>query len=145
LPGGKSVPVPSRKRPYPVPLRGKKKERAERRAAARQRPVGWIYTMRCSAIPGLMKVGRTSRAPGKRLMEHLVALHDRGVRNATVEMWACASQTIQEHEAAVLMMLDDVRLPGERETFRCPAERVLRAMATVTGSEPVPLTRADCV
>ena len=92
---------------------------------------GWVYILTNPAMPGLVKIGLTTRNPSARSAELTAAT---GVPLPFVIAWSRAVSDCAYVESAVHRMLDDRRVSGKREFFRCnvaTARQVIEAAAGV--------------
>lgn len=90
---------------------------------------GWVYILTNEAMPGLVKIGCTTRNPKERAAE---LSSSSGVPLPFVVGWARAVSDCAYVEKAVHRMLDDRRVNGKRESFRvdvATAQQVIEAAA----------------
>jgi hypothetical protein len=90
---------------------------------------GWVYILTNPHMPGLVKVGMTTRTPTDRLAELTAAS---GVPAPFKLEWCRAVSNCAAVERSVHRMLDDRRVSGRREFFRCDvatARQVVEASA----------------
>ena len=91
---------------------------------------GWVYILTNEAMPGMVKIGLTTRTPKERAAELSGAT---GVPLPFVVAWARAVSDCDHVERAVHRMLDDKRVSGRRESFRVDvhtARQVIEAVAS---------------
>jgi T5orf172 domain len=92
---------------------------------------GYIYVLSNTEMPGLLKIGQTTRAVADRVAELNAAT---GVPCPFfVEAWFESSDPLS-HEAEIHKLLSAGRLPN-REFFRVSISEATRAARTVTGSD----------
>jgi hypothetical protein len=101
-------------------------------------PQGWVYVLVNSSIPGLAKVGRTTRPPAERVAELSAAT---GVPTPFVLAFEQAFAECEQAERDIHAELDrrGCRLAANREFFRgSPNEivRVVLQVASVAGDGP---------
>lgn len=90
---------------------------------------GWIYVLTNEAMPGIVKIGLTTRNPKDRAGE---LSSSSGVPLPFVVAWARAVSDCAAVESSVHRMLHDRRVSGRREAFRCDvatARQVIEAAA----------------
>ena len=90
---------------------------------------GWVYILTNPAMPGLVKIGLTTRSLTERAAELTAAT---GVPVPFVVAWGRAVSDCAAVEGTVHRMLDDRRVSGKREFFRCDvatARQVIEAGA----------------
>lgn len=90
---------------------------------------GWVYILTNPSMPGLVKIGLTTRALSARAAELTAAT---GVPTPFVIAWGRAVSDCAAVETAVHRMLDDRRVSGKREFFCCDvttARQVIEAAA----------------
>lgn len=93
---------------------------------------GWVYILTNPSMPGLVKVGLTTRALDARAAELTAAT---GVPTPFVVAWGRAVSDCAYVEAAVHRMLDDRRVSGKREFFRCDVATARLVIEAAAGSE----------
>lgn len=93
---------------------------------------GWVYVLTNPAMPGLVKIGLTSRNPQARAAELTRAT---GVPAPFVIAWCRAVSDCAYVEAAVHRMLSGKRVSGRREFFRCEAKTARQAIEAAAGSK----------
>ena len=91
---------------------------------------GWVYVLTNSAMPGLVKIGLTTRNPRDRAAELTAAT---GVPAPFVIAWCRAATDCAYVEAAVHRMLDDRRVSGKREFFRCDVQTARQVIEAAAG------------
>ena len=86
---------------------------------------GWLYVLTNPAMPGLCKVGMTTRTPEQRAAE----LHDTGsaVPYDVAAAWPVDDVQVAERDAH--MSLAPYRISREREWFRVPASKAIEILA----------------
>ena len=90
---------------------------------------GWVYVLTNAAMPDLVKIGMTGRNPATRAAELTAAT---GVPAPFVIAWSRAVSDCAAVEASVHRLLDNRRVSGNREFFRCDvatARQVIEAAA----------------
>jgi TPR repeat protein len=98
---------------------------------------GYLYILSNSEMPGLLKIGQTTRSVGDRVAELNSAT---GVPAPfAVEAWF-ESADPQCHETELHKILTRCRLPN-REFFRVTIEEAIAAARRITGREPAGSTR----
>lgn len=107
-----------------------------RAAATSRNPQGWVYASLGVHLPGVVKVGMTSRHPKKRFMESSAHPALRGLGWRRVEIWAARASDKRVAEGMAHSLLEAYRLPGERELFRTDIERAKAALREACGCEP---------
>jgi hypothetical protein len=94
---------------------------------------GYLYILSNAHMPGLLKIGLTTRSVSERVAELNSAT---GVPTAfTVEAYF-ESRDPDAHEAAIHQRLDQYRVPS-REFFKIGIKETLAVARAVTGCEPV--------
>jgi hypothetical protein len=105
---------------------------------------GWVYILTNPAMPGLVKIGLTTRTPTLRAAELSAAT---GVPLPYEVAWARAVSDCPTVESAVHRMLDDRRVNGRRESFRCDVATARRVIEAAAGAKlgraykPAPVRR----
>ncbi len=92
---------------------------------------GWVYILTNEAMPGLVKIGLTTRTPKERAAELSSAT---GVPLPFVVAWARAVSDCATVEKAVHRMLDDKRVNGKRESFRVDVATARQVIEAAAGS-----------
>lgn len=90
---------------------------------------GWVYILTNPAMPGLVKIGLTTRSPTERMAELTKAT---GVPEPFVMVWNRAVRDCGQVEETAHRMLKDRRVHQGREFFRCDpatAQQVIEAAA----------------
>jgi hypothetical protein len=93
---------------------------------------GWVYVLTNAAMPGLVKIGLTTRNPTVRASELTAAT---GVPAPFVIAWCRAVSDCAYVESAVHRMLDDRRVSGKREFFRCDVKTARQVIEAAAGSK----------
>jgi hypothetical protein len=93
---------------------------------------GWVYVLTNSAMPGLVKIGLTTRNPTIRASELTAAT---GVPAPFVIAWCRAVSDCAYVESAVHRMLDDRRVSGKREFFCCDVKTARQVIEATAGSK----------
>ncbi len=104
---------------------------------------GWVYVLVNSSIPGLAKVGCTTRPPADRAAELSAAT---GVATPFVIAFEQSFAACAEAERQIHAELDrrGLRVAPNREFFRGPASEIIRVILDVAqSSEPPPAAAAD--
>ncbi len=99
---------------------------------------GWVYVLTNPAMPGLVKIGLTSRDPQARAAELTQAS---GVPAPFALAWCRGVADCAAVEAAVHRMLADRRVSGRREFFRCTAKAARQVIETAAGAKLEPPCR----
>jgi hypothetical protein len=105
---------------------------------------GWVYILTNPAMPGLVKIGLTTRTPTLRAAELSGAT---GVPLPYEVAWARAVSDCAFIEGVVHRMLDDRRINGKRESFRCDVATARQVIETAVGGKlgraykPAPVRR----
>lgn len=92
---------------------------------------GWVYILTNEAMPGMVKIGLTTRTPKERAAELSGAT---GVPLPFVVAWARAVSDCDYVEKAVHRMLDDKRVNGKRESFRVDVATGRQVIEAAAGS-----------
>jgi hypothetical protein len=92
---------------------------------------GWVYVLTNAAMPGMVKIGLTTRTPKERAAELSAAS---GVPLPFVVAWARAVSDCAYVETAVHRMLDDKRVNGKRESFRVDVKTARQVIEAAAGS-----------
>ena len=92
---------------------------------------GWVYILTNEAMPGMVKIGLTTRTPKERAAELSGAT---GVPLPFVVAWARAVSDCAYVEKAVHRMLDDKRVNGKRESFRVDVATARQVIEAGAGS-----------
>ena len=93
---------------------------------------GWVYVLTNPAMPGLVKIGLTTRTPKERAAELSGAS---GVPLPYAVAWARAVSDCAYVEKAVHRMLDDRRVSGKREAFRCDVATARQVIEAAAGAK----------
>ena len=93
---------------------------------------GWVYILTNEALPGMVKIGLTTRTPTERAGELTAAS---GVPLPFVVAWARAVSDCAYVEAAVHRMLDDRRVSGKREFFRVDPQTARQVIEAAAGTK----------
>jgi hypothetical protein len=107
---------------------------------------GWVYILTNEAMPGMVKIGLTTKTPKERAAELSSAT---GVPLPFVVAWARAVSDCDYVERVVHRMLDDRRVNEKRESFRVDVATARQVIEAGAGSMlgrsyragPVPLRR----
>lgn len=95
---------------------------------------GWIYILSSPAMPGILKIGHTTRKPEIRAVELSDAT---GIPCAFVSEFVQAVPDSEAAEATVHRLLSDKRPSPNREFFICSVDEGKAAIAaTVAGAKP---------
>lgn len=86
---------------------------------------GYVYILTNEAMPGLVKIGKTTRDPEGRARE----LHQTGVPFPFVVAESLFAPDCHELEAHVHSALSDLRVRADREFFRCELGVAVQALA----------------
>ena len=92
---------------------------------------GWVYILTNPAMPGLVKIGLTTRSLTERAAELTAAT---GVPVPFVVAWGRAVSNCASVERTVHRMLDDRRVSGKREFFRCDVSTARSVIEAGAGS-----------
>ncbi len=92
---------------------------------------GWVYILTNEAMPGLVKIGLTTRTPKERAAE---LSSSSGVPLPYAVVWARAVSDCAYVEQVVHRMLDDRRVNGKRESFRCDVATARQVIEAGAGS-----------
>ena len=92
---------------------------------------GWVYILTNEAMPGLVKIGLTTRTPKERAAELSRAT---GVLLPYVVAWARPVSDCAYVEKAVHRMLDDKRVNKDREGFRVTVKTGRQVIEAAAGS-----------
>lgn len=92
---------------------------------------GWVYVLTNEAMPGLVKIGLTTRTPKERAAE---LSSSSGVPLPFTVAWARAVSDCATVETAVHRMLDDKRINGKRESFRVDVATARQVIEAAAGS-----------
>lgn len=95
-------------------------------------PVGWIYAMTNPSMPGLTKVGMTTREPEARLLEANTSGTWGPPTPYTLEFAKKVSNPLQK-ETAVHIIMEKERIHPRREFFRISPEEVLKLFDLIDG------------
>lgn len=98
--------------------------------AAPSKP-GWVYILTNEAMPGMVKIGLTTRTPKERAAELSGAS---GVPLPYAVAWARAVSDCAYVEIVVHRMLDDRRVNGKREAFRVDVATARQVIEAAAGS-----------
>jgi T5orf172 domain len=93
---------------------------------------GWVYVLTNPAMPGLVKIGLTTRNPSARAAELTAAT---GVPAPFVIAWCRAVSDCAFVESAVHRLLDDRRASGKREFFRCDVKTARQVIEAAAGAK----------
>ena len=93
---------------------------------------GWVYILTNPALPGMVKVGLTTRSLTERAGELTAAS---GVPLPFVVAWGRAVTDCAFVEKAVHRMLDDRRVSGKREFFRCDVATARQVIEAAAGAK----------
>ena len=93
---------------------------------------GWVYILVNPALPGMVKVGLTTRTPTQRAGE---LTSSSGVPLPFVVAWARAVSDCASVEASVHRMLDDRRVSGKREFFRVDVNTARQVIEAAAGAK----------
>jgi hypothetical protein len=93
---------------------------------------GWVYILTNPALPGMVKVGLTTRSLTERAAELTAAS---GVPLPFVVAWGRAVTDCAYVEKAVHRMLDDRRVSGKREFFRCDVATARQVIEAAAGAK----------
>ena len=102
--------------------------------------VGFLYILSHPHMPGLLKIGFTTRPVEERVQE---LSSSTGVPGAFTPEAYFISDSPEAHEAEVFRLLSPHRLPG-KEFFRSDVVHVMKTMETVAGRAPC-YARAEIV
>jgi hypothetical protein len=100
---------------------------------------GFVYVLTNKAMPGLVKVGFSTRSPAERAAE----LSTTGVPFPFTVAFSAGVENPLEAEAAVHLALTRYRASADREFFRIPIEDAVTAVEEACGLGGNPL-RSDC-
>src|SRR5437762_2651063 len=103
----------------------------EARTMSEPRP-GWVYVLTNTSMPGLVKVGLTSRNPWTRAAELTSAT---GVPSPFSIAWCRAVSDCAFVEATVHRMLDNRRVSAGREFFRCDVKMARQVIEAAAGAK----------
>lgn len=104
----------------------------------RQPEEGWLYVIENPSIPGMVKVGMTTRTPEERAAE----LHATGTPTPFVVAHAWQVDDVTEAERAAHAALRRFRVSSDREWFTVPATAAVEALTGVLGqAAPRPRSR----
>jgi hypothetical protein len=92
---------------------------------------GWVYILTNEAMPGMVKIGLTTKTPKERAAE---LSSPSGVPLPFVVAWARAVSDCAYVEKAVHRMLDDKRVNGKRESFRVDVATARQVIEAAAGS-----------
>ncbi len=92
---------------------------------------GWVYILTNPALPGMVKVGLTTRNLAARAAE---LASSSGVPLPFAVTWARAVTDCAMVERAVRRMLDDKRVSGKREFFRVDVATARQVIEAAAGS-----------
>lgn len=93
---------------------------------------GWLYLMTNPAMPGLVKVGMTTRSPEERAQE----LASTGVPMPFTVAAAWAVDDVRAAERAAHAALARHRVDDAREWFRLSADQAIAALGRFDGHRP---------
>lgn len=95
--------------------------------------VGWLYVLANSSMPGLVKVGKTTRKPGDRSSELSSVT---GVPTPFIVVYEQLFESCDDAELFVHTFLErkGFRVASNREFFNAPINDVIRAIAEAPGS-----------
>ena len=93
---------------------------------------GWVYILTNPAMPGLVKIGLTTRTPKERAAE---LSGSSGVPMPYAVAWARAVADCAAIEKVVHRMLDDRRVNGKREAFRCDVNTARQVIEAAAGMQ----------
>lgn len=104
--------------------------------------VGHVYALTNASMPGLVKVGMTTRAPGERAAELSAST---GVPTPFAVVFDIAVNDVFEAENAVhdRLTMMGYRLTGDREFFNAPLKTVIAVMTEVGGVAPAPMSASS--
>lgn len=92
---------------------------------------GWVYVVSNPAMPGLVKVGFTTKHPKERALE----LKGTGVPDSFVAEYAVRVQRPRALERAVHEHLRQLGLGAGKEWFKCPKEQAVAALLELGAEE----------
>lgn len=92
---------------------------------------GWVYILTNPALPGMVKIGLTTRTPAARAAE---LTGSSGVPLPFAVAWARAVSDCAFVETAVHRMLDDRRVSGKREFFRVNVNTARQVIEAASGA-----------
>ena len=95
---------------------------------------GWLYLMTNPAMPGLVKVGMTTRSPEERAQE----LASTGVPMPFTVAAAWPVDDVRAAESAAHAALARHRVDDAREWFRLSADQAIAALGRFDGHQPAP-------
>ena len=93
--------------------------------------LGWVYILTNEAMPGMVKIGLTTRTPKERAAELSASS---GVPLPFKVAWARAVPDCAYVEKAVHRMLDDKRVSASRESFRVDVTTARQVIEAAAGS-----------
>lgn len=93
---------------------------------------GWVYILTNPSMPGLVKIGLTTRSLETRAAELAAAT---GVPVPFVIAWGRAVSDCAYVERVVHRMLDDRRVSGKREFFRCDVKTARQVIEAAAGKK----------
>lgn len=93
---------------------------------------GWVYILTNPAMPGLIKIGLTTRNPSARAAE---LGGSTGVPAAFAVAWCRAVSDCEAVEATVHRMMGDKRVSGRREFFRCDVATARQVIEAAAGAQ----------
>lgn len=93
---------------------------------------GWVYILTNPSMPGLVKIGLTTRSLEARAAELAAAT---GVPVPFVIAWGQAVSDCAYIERVVHRMLDDRRVSGKREFFRCDVKTARQVIEAAAGKK----------
>ena len=91
---------------------------------------GWVYVLTNPAMPGLVKIGMTTRNASARSAELTASS---GAPAPFIIAWSRAVSDCAFVEFAVHRMLDDRRVSGKREFFRCDVPTACQVIQAAAG------------
>lgn len=107
-------------------------------------PVGWIYAMTNPSMPGLTKVGMTTREPEARLLEANTSGTWGPPTPYTLEFAKKVSKPLQKEKALHAVMKKE-RINPRREFFSISPEEVLKLFDLIDGEMGVENTNNDAL
>ncbi|WP_295019631.1 GIY-YIG nuclease family protein [Tabrizicola sp.] len=98
---------------------------------------GWLYVIENPSIPGMVKVGQTTRTPQERAVE----LHVTGTPTPFDVAHAWPVQDVTAAERAAHAALRRFRVSTDREWFSLPSDRAVALLEPVLGDDERPRSR----
>lgn len=98
---------------------------------------GWLYVIENPSIPGMAKVGQTTRTPQERAVE----LHVTGTPTPFDVAHAWPVQDVTAAERAAHAALRRFRVSTDREWFSLPSDRAIALLEPVLGDDEQPRSR----